>query len=357
VGGKRSCGFYLSPISAENKGYLTAGLLSSGDQKSNWSGTRVKPPVASRLAVQRVSIRDRALVTKQVMATLSGMVKWISSPRIFGLAVILVMVFSWQCASRRGPKAVGPSGLRPSELLAQKPPQPAPKLVGSGDAARRAVVEFLAWAGASTPSQREEARREIVAAAGNRDIVKALCDEITAARTKDHSRALLGLSVLGEMRSPYALGYLRDFIHIPLPPPRRLLEGEDPDQTAIAILQGKAVSGLAYMNTAESNAQVFWAVSSHESRIVRAEAIRTYLANHQNSAEAKATLRKYVRKGEELFLDRPNRDPGDTAEIFNRKLDQYLQVHQELAAPAPEHGSGSGEPGKGYDFNRRPPRF
>ena len=283
--------------------------------------------------------------------------KRISFPKVFLLAATLVMMFSWQCASRRGPKAVGASRVRPSELLAQKVPQPAPKLVGSGDAARRAVVEFLAWAGASTPSQREEGEREIAAAAGNRDIVEALCDEITAARTKDHSRALLGLSVLGEMRSAYAFGYLKKLIHMPLPPPQRLLEGEDPEQTALAILQGKAVSGLAYMNTTESNAEVFWAVSSHESRIVRAEAIRTYLANHQNSEEAKATLRKYVRKGEELFLDRPNRDPADTAEIFNRKLDLYLRAHQELAAPAPEHGSSHGEPSKNYDFNKQPPSF
>jgi hypothetical protein len=284
------------------------------------------------------------------------MVKRISSPKIFGLATILVMLFSWECASRQGPKAQGPSGLRPSELLAQKPPQPAPKLAGSGDAARRAVLEFLAWAGASTPPQREEARREIAAAAGNRDIVQALSDEITAARTRDHSRALLGLSVLGEMRSPHALVYLKNFIHIPLPPPGRLLEGEDPEQTALATLQGKAVSGLAYMNTAESNVEVFWAVSSHQSRIVRAEAIRTYLANHQNSAEAKATLRKYVRKGEEVFLDRPNRDPGDKAANFNPKLEEYLRAHQELTAPAPERGSGLG-PGKSYDFNTAPPRF
>ena len=101
----------------------------------------------------------------------------------------------------------------------------------------------------------------------------------------------------------------------------------------------------------------FWAVSSHESRIVRAEAIRTYLANHQNSAEAKATLRKYVRKDEQLFLDRPNHDPGDTAGTFNRKLDEYLRAHQELAAPAPQHGSERGKPAKTYDFNKQPPSF
>jgi hypothetical protein len=282
----------------------------------------------------------------------------ITSPRTFALAALIAILFGWQCALRQGPKAASPSRVSPSERLAQTPPKPAPKLTGSGDEARRAVVEFLAWAGASTTAQREEGRREIAAAAQNPDIVQALSNEITAARSKDHSRALLGLSVLGEMRSPHALVYLTRFIHLPLPPPSRtLLEGEDPAQTALATLQAKAVAGLAYMDTSESNTEVFWAVASHESRIVRAEAIRTYLMNHQNSEEARATLRKYVRKGEEPFLDRPNRDPGDRAAVFNRKLDNYLRAHPELAPPAPDHGLDRGERGRPYDFKRPPPRF
>jgi hypothetical protein len=280
------------------------------------------------------------------------------STRVFGLAAVLVALFAWQCATNQGPKASSPSGVRPSELLAQTAPKPAPKLAGSGSDARRAVRDFLAWAGASTTAQREEGRREIAAAAGNRDIVSALQDEITAARTRDHSRALLGLSVLGEMRSPLAFGYLRDFIHVPLPPQAgRLLEGEDPAQTALATLQAKAVGGLAYLNTAESNNEVFWAVGQHESRIVRAEAIRTYLMNHANSEEARSTLRRYVRKGEENFLDRPNRDPGDRSEVFNPKLEAYLRLHTELVPPAPERTAGQTAPGRTYDFKQPVPQF
>ena len=81
----------------------------------------------------------------------SFIVKRISYPIIFGLAAILVMLYSWQSGARQGPKAVGPGGARPSELLALKPPQPAPKLIGSGDVARHAVLESLAEAGASAP--------------------------------------------------------------------------------------------------------------------------------------------------------------------------------------------------------------
>jgi|KBSSwiStaDraftv2_1062776.scaffolds.fasta_scaffold255860_2 hypothetical protein len=280
------------------------------------------------------------------------------SSRTFLLAAVLVMLSAWQCARHQPPKTANASRLRPSELLAQTPPKPAPRLVGSAEDARRAVRDFLAWAGASTTAQREEGRREIAAAAGNADIVRALSEEVTAARAIDHSRALLGLSVLGEMRSPHAFSYLKEFVHIPLPPARTpLLEGEDPAQTALATLQGKAVAGLAYMNTAESNGEVFWAVGQHESRIVRAEAIRTYLMNHDNTEEARATLRRYVRKGEEVFLDRPNRNPGDRADVFNRRLDAYLHAHPEAAAPAPERSSNQSKPGKAYDFKDPVPRF
>ncbi|HYP05555.1 MAG TPA: hypothetical protein VER03_04900 [Bryobacteraceae bacterium] len=285
------------------------------------------------------------------------MVEHFRSPKVFAAAALLTVLVTSQCARRNGPQATGASSVRPSELLAQNPPKPAPALTGSGDAARRSVLEFLSWAGASTPGQREEARVRIAAAASNPDIVNALTSEITSARTRDHSRALLALSILGEMRSQYALPYLRSVLREPLPQPGRLIEGEDPNQTAFAILQGKAASGLAYLNNADSNAEVFWAVANHASRIVRAEAIRAYLENHNNSGEARESLRRYVRKGEEIFLDRPNRGPGERGEVFNRRLDAYLQAHQELTAPAPDRGSGAQQGRGGSNFDAQPPRF
>ena len=63
------------------------------------------------------------------------------------------------------------------------------------------------------------------------------------------------------------------------------------------------------------------------------------------------------RKGEEVFLDRPNRNPGDRAEVFNRRLEAYLQAHPEVAAPAPERSSYQSKPGKAYDFKNPVPRF
>ena len=159
------------------------------------------------------------------------------------------------------------------------------------------------------------------------------------------------------MRSRYALGYLKDFLHKPLPKEGPLTNGEDPAQTNLALLQAKAVAGLAYMNDRIADQEVFWAVGKHESRIVRAEAIRVYLLNHQSSAEARKALAPYVRKGEEIFLERPNRDPGERAESFNRKLEVFLKAHPEVFPPNPERAREGAGPGKAYDFKEQPPKY
>jgi len=60
---------------------------------------------------------------------------------------------------------------------------------------------------------------------------------------------------------------------------------------------------------------------------VRAEAIDAYLWNHADSAEAKATLRKYVQKGEEIFVDALDELPGRKQKSFNAKLAAFLKAH------------------------------
>ena len=270
-------------------------------------------------------------------------------------ALLITVLFTSHCAKLNRPFAAVPPQPRPSQQ--QRPPEPVPRLEGSGADARRAVVEFLRWAGAARQSQREAGRAQMAAAGANPEIVAALVEETKAAVNRDHSRALLALSVLGEMRSVHAVSFLKEFIHQPLPRPGRLIEGEDPAQTGLATLQAKAVSGLAYLRQAAADEEVFWAVGQHESRIVRAEAIRSYLLNHNQSQEARTILLRHVRKGEEAFVDRPNRNPGEAAASFNQKLARYVESHPERQAPAPERGKYDGKPGRRSGFKQPPPAF
>jgi hypothetical protein len=145
------------------------------------------------------------------------------------------------------------------------------------------------------------------------------------------------LSILGELRSSVGEECLRKVLHQPFPEKGTSAQGEIVEQTALGILQAKAVDGLAYLQTSSGDEEVLWAVGKHPSRIVRAEAIEAFLWNHNNSDEARATLLHYVRPEEKIFLDRLRRDPRESGEVFNRKLEAFLKAHPEAAAPAPEH--------------------
>jgi hypothetical protein len=183
--------------------------------------------------------------------------------------------------------------------------------------------------------QQDAARLSIAEAQHSPAIVLAFCDEALRARVSDHSRALVALSLLGEMRSPIAAPCLRNLVHQPLPTAGTVSEGEILEQTALATLQAKAIDGLAYLQTASADQEVLWAAASHPSRIVRAEAIEAYLWNHGYSVAARAALERVIQPDEDIFLDRVRRTAKDTGESFNQKLAVFLKTHPEAAPPDP----------------------
>ena len=271
-----------------------------------------------------------------------------------GLSAVLGL-FDTGCASRgepgltEPPAARQPKGPAPREIIAQRPPRTPPRLAGPGD-----VDAFINWAGMSTLDEQEEARRAIVGASQSAGVAQALIDEIEKAQTTDHSRALLTLAILGEMRSPVGEAFLRDFVNRPLPTTGTIVDGEILEQTAQAMLQAKAVDGLAYLRQPGSDQEVLRIVGQHPSRIVRAEAISAYLWNQGDSPDARRAVLRYVRPGEEIFVDRVRRVRGEGAATFNRKLAEYLKAHPEVAPPAPEAFS---IPKRERPFDQAPPKF
>ena len=198
------------------------------------------------------------------------------------------------------------------------------------------LPRFLIGRAVPHRSEKEIARKVIRGGSQNVEIANALCAEIFAKLASDHSRVLIALSVLGEMQSPQSEVCLPQLVQLPLPTTGTVVEGEILEQTALATLQAKAIEALAYRKTANADNEVLRAVAQHPSRVVRAAAINAYLWNHGDSPEAKRALSRYVRKGEEIFLDRIRREPGEKAASFNRKLKAFLAAHPELRPPAPE---------------------
>jgi hypothetical protein len=250
------------------------------------------------------------------------------------------------------PSAPGPRVFSPSEQLKAYKLNAAPRLQAADD-----VQAFLDWAGGSHADEADYARSLIVRAGRNPEVVKRLIDEVEKNQFADFSRALLTLGVLGELKTSVAEEFLTDFAFRPLPDKGTEVDGEILEQTQAAMLQGKAVDGLAYLNTERSNRVLFKIVAGHPSRIVRAEAINAYLWNHGDSEEAKRTLAQFVAKDELIFLDRVRRVKGERPEVFNAKLEAFLKAHPEANAPAPERGTGTTKPSDGKNFDEKPPAF
>jgi hypothetical protein len=226
------------------------------------------------------------------------------------------------------PSSREPAGVRPSQLARTQRFLAFNRATLFGPAAEARA--FIDWAGQSRAQDREAVRSALVARRGDAAFAQALCSEAFAAKDADFTRALVTLSILGEMRSADGQQCLTRFVHLPLPQGGLVVEGENVEQTALASLQAKAIHGLAYLHTPSGDQEVLTAVQSHPSPIVRAAAIHSFLWNHASSPEARATLQKYVRPQETIFLDRVRREYGDTPQSFNNKLNNYLRLHPEV---------------------------
>jgi hypothetical protein len=235
------------------------------------------------------------------------------------------------------PATTQASGPAPSQLKFDV--RPAPKLTGSSDEeVKKSALEFIDWAAGSTADQHEAGREAIRAASANDGIAKALYEEALRLSTVDHSRALIALSVLGELRNPTGQRLLLQFVNQPLPSKGTEVEGVILEQEALATLEAKAVQGLAYMNNGTALEQTLQVIGKHPSRIVRAAAIEAFLFNFGDNADTRGLLSQYVSKDELVFLDRPRRVAGESSAAFNAKLEAYFKAHPELIAPKPEPG-------------------
>jgi hypothetical protein len=275
-----------------------------------------------------------------------------------------------RCAAHAGgdektkrPDTNAPPGPRPSEILAGRQLHQPPPLETAAD-----VEKFVDWASSSAVEEREDGRAVIAKASGNMEIAQALIGMIESTQQTDHSRTLIELAILGEMRNPLGVQFLYDFATRPLPTTGTLVEGEILENTAQAMLQAKATHGLAYWRGEGGDFAVLSLVENHPSRIVRAEAVSAFLFNQGDSPEGRDRALAAIKKRlsriqyptqadqlEVLFVDRVRRVAGESAAIFNAKLAAYLRLHPEAFPPDPVKGGKTAAPKTSPSFDEQPP--
>jgi len=210
-----------------------------------------------------------------------------------------------------------------------------PPLAGSGPPADRAAA-FLRWAAASRPEDAPALRAQLAGARRDQALIDALAGH--AQDDADHGKALLAVALVGAMQSPGAEGHLRRVVARPLP---AAATGEHDARAGLEMLQAKAVDGLAHLGRPSADAEVLRIAASHDSRVVRAEAIEAFLYQRGGSDAARSQLLAVIRPEDHVFLDRPRHVAGASAAEFDGQLARYLAAHPELVPPKPVKREGS----------------
>lgn len=223
-----------------------------------------------------------------------------------------------------------------------------PTLGGTGKEGRSAVEAFLQWASASVPEERDDARQALAAMRSDKTVVSTLCRIGRKAEVTDGTKAMVAYALLGELRSDKGLRCLRSVVvrKAPVGGPVETESGKPMAELSFEQLQAKAVEGMAYHGTAESDAMVLDVIAKHPSRAVRAAAIDAWLWNHGDGPDARVPLLQVVSASDAVLLDRVRREEGESAKSFDTKLATFLALHPELVAPDPLDGDATNDKGE-----------
>lgn len=221
---------------------------------------------------------------------------------------------------------------------------------------RAHVARFVDWASAAPVSRREEIRAHVHNAQDSDAIARGLIEAFQKSEREDHSRALVILALLGELRNPIGTEFLIEYAWRELPTggPVMVETGVSLEHQNMVRLQVKAVNGLAYTKNPEVLQGVLEIVAKHPSRAVRTEAASSYLWNQGDTDSVRKMLSQYVRDGESALIDRPVRGVDMSGEQFNRQLELFLKRHPELQPAAPKERKPIDEKPTDAD---QPPQF
>ncbi len=150
-------------------------------------------------------------------------------------------------------------------------------------------------------------------------IVAAFAESYKQLRPEALQERLLTLGMVGELRRPDAIPFLKEVVWTPLPAKEGSGERLSPREIE-EMVQVKAVEGIAFVATADADAAAKEVMLKHPSTHVRATAIDAYMWNHGDSAEAAKELYALLPSELHPYVERPRFHPGMDAKAFAERL-------------------------------------
>jgi hypothetical protein len=200
--------------------------------------------------------------------------------------------------------------------------------------------DFLVWVATVPISQKEIIRQHIAAAAADSRVLDALTVRLLKFPVTDYGRHLMILSTLGEIRSPRAIGSLKQFIWYD----KEMFAGDATGASTgvktsyfspTRALQSRAVEMLAYIHNEEALAATLEVAAKHPGEEVRIAAINAYLFNQGDSEKAKAELSQHLREGDRKFIGLPRRTSDMNLREFEENVRAYYEKYPIERPPSP----------------------
>jgi hypothetical protein len=222
------------------------------------------------------------------------------------------------------PSCRAPHRLNP-DLSGLAPAVPLPPLSSASD-----VPAFLQWAYGSRKSQIPSARAIIANANRSESIGQAIVDILQ--NDTDLGRNLVGISVLGELRTQAGMTFFTNLLATPLPTsgtPSQDLSGLPDDYIAASKRQARAVEAASLMFTPASDQLLLSVIGSTQSNLVRARAIHQYLWVH--GPAGRAAVSALLSADQKILLDQF--DVAGGPGTYDERLANYLALHPEIVPP------------------------
>lgn len=205
-----------------------------------------------------------------------------------------------------------------SRIISDIPPN------ASREQVDRRVEDFMAAFSNSRSGDRREFTNALAALREQPQLVPSIVAHYQRLPKPNHAQRISTLAILGELRRPDAMPFLQQTVWAPMPSRQSVTEGLTPrDLEEIVIV--KALQGLGYLRTQESDKALVDVMQRHESRAVKIAAISSYMWNHDDSSEAAQALYQILPADLHKFVERPRFHRDMDRNRFNEQLKAWQQ--------------------------------